>query len=365
MSLRKTVTAFLASALSVWLCLFLAGCAGGGSSKPPAVITPATVPAQTALTITTSGSLAPGTFGQFYKATLQASGGTPPYQWFPVIGDPLSAGLTLSIDTGDLSGVLTDQAQFAVAVFDAKLKSAMANITVPLNASPVKIITSVLPPATVAHSYNVSIQCNQRNNGCSFALQSPASSLPPGLTFSQGNLSGMPTAGGSFMFTVSAASGSSTDQRSFTLVVADKQPRNDAISSATALSNGQWSTSISPYHDASANGPDEDYYALTAPGGSFVSINIFAQRINSPMQPVLEIVDQNGQRFRTCSDAGISAVFTNPCMSDEIIAEQTLDAMLTFKVPGTGTQKFFVHVLDWRGDARPDMLYQMAVFGAD
>ena len=79
----------------------------------------------------------------------------------------------------------------------------------------------------------------------------------------------------------------------------------------------------------------------------------------------LIFVNQNGQRFHTCSDAGSSAAFANPCMNDDILPEFTLDSMLTFKVPGTGSQKFFVHVLDWRGDARPDMLYQMAVFGAD
>ena len=276
-------------------------------------------------------------------------------------GDPLSAGLTLD-GSGELSGVLTDQLQLSVEVADARKKSVMANIIVPLTQSAVKIITSALPPATVNQPYAVTIQCNQRFNACNFALQGSA---PPGLSLSQANLTGTPTATGQFTFVVSATAATGTAQQTYTLQVSDKQPRNDTFSSATLISNGTWYASISPYHDASSNGPDEDFYAVTAPGGSYVSVNIFAQRINSPMQPVLEIIGPNGGRFNSCSDAGISTAFINPCLSDELFPEFTLDAMLTFKVPGTGSQKFIVHVLDWRGDARPDMLYQMAVFGAD
>src|SRR5256885_6581379 len=98
-------------ASSCLLSLLLMGCAGGGSPNP-AASTPTAVPVQPALTITTSGNLTPGTFGQFYKTTLQASGGTPPYEWIAVQGDPLVSGLTLSMDTGELSGVLTGQVQF-------------------------------------------------------------------------------------------------------------------------------------------------------------------------------------------------------------------------------------------------------------
>src|SRR5256885_8974397 len=65
---------------------------------------------------------------------------------------------------------------------------------------------------------------------------------------------------------------------------------------------GDWSSDVcSSDLDASSSGPDEDFYALSAPGGSFVSVNIFAQRINSPMQPVLEIIGPNGGRFNSRS----------------------------------------------------------------
>src|SRR5437762_7897577 len=174
MSAPKRPSALPGYVGSVFLSALLAGCAGGGSSKQPSFAAPAAAPpAPAALTITTTGTLAPGTFGQFYKTNLQASGGTPPYQWFAMQGDPLSAGLTLDA-SGELSGVLTDQLHLVVQVEDARKKSMMANITVPLNPSPVKIITSVLPPATLNQPYNVTIQCNQGFNSCNFALQGSA-----------------------------------------------------------------------------------------------------------------------------------------------------------------------------------------------
>src|SRR5438046_4994002 len=160
------------------------------------------------------------------------------------------------MDTGELSGVLTGEAQFTAGVVDAKLHVATASIDVPFSSSSVKILTTLLPAATVGHFYNVTIECNQPGNPCFFSLQG---SVPPGLRFSEGNLAvlkGMPTSSGSFTFSVTATVGSSSDQRTYTLLVSDKLPRNDAISSATALSNGLWLASISPYHDSSNNGPD-------------------------------------------------------------------------------------------------------------
>jgi len=50
-------------------------------------------------------------------------------------------------------------------------------------------------------------------------------------------------------------------------------------------------------------------------------------------------------------------------MSDQIVPEFSVDAMLTLKVAASGN--FFIHVLDWRGDARPDMVYEMAIFGVE
>jgi alpha-tubulin suppressor-like RCC1 family protein len=72
--------------------------ASATSSVPIRIVRPAAV-----LTVTTT-SLPPATLGYRYSATLQASGGTPPYLW---IASQLPAGLVLS-SSGVLSGTPRD-----------------------------------------------------------------------------------------------------------------------------------------------------------------------------------------------------------------------------------------------------------------
>src|SRR5438067_4287840 len=343
------------------------GCAGG--SSPSRLQTNSQQPASQTLSITTA-ALPAGSFGQFYKAQLQASGGVPPYRWVVFFGfDPLQSGLWLDPDTGLLSGVLTGGLQFTALVSDSANHNASRDLTLTLSPTPVKILTTILPPATVGAAYTAPIATNLFM--VQFALVTPPSSLPPGIVLGQGALEGGATTAGTYHFRISATQAGNTDQRDFTLLVRDKQPRNDSIGSATPFSNGSWQASISPFADpVDSENPDTDYYALSAPGGSFVSVKVLPQS-SIALVPVAEIIDASGQRFHSCNQPGTSADFTSPCVGDLIIGDQIdpdfqvmLGAMLTFKVPGTGSQKFFVHVLDWRGDARPDMLYQMAIFGA-
>jgi hypothetical protein len=343
------------------------GCGGGASSQPAAAVRqPAPVVAKLAIT---TASLPAGTYGQFYSAQLKATGGTPPYEWGVTSGDPLSVGLTLDFNTGALNGVLTGSSSFQAAVADAKLHIATANLTVNANSAPVKIITTVLPPATVQQPYSVALAVNQANNSAQFQLTSAPSSLPKGLALSaSGMLSGTPPQAGSFNFSVSASAGGNSDQRNFTLEVRSQGVRNDQISTATPISNGAWNASISPYADPgdTAN-PDQDFYTLTASGGTYVSVNVFAQRLSpsSALQPVLAITDSSGATLQTCNDPGFAVAFNNPCLSDMTFTEFSLDPMLTLQVPGSGQKTIYLHLLDWRGDARPDMTYQLVVFGAN
>src|ERR1051326_1930152 len=360
-----TTLKFVVASLLIAGTAVLSGC-GGGASNAPAVKPPVTL--ATKLTIATSSLLA-GTFGQFYSTTLKAKGGAPPYQWTTVSGDPLSGGVTLDVNSGALSGIITGNVGFQAAVADSKNNFATANFTVPVNnPSSVKIITTVLPPATVQQPYDVPILLNQPLNSASVSIS--GGSLPPGLTgCSDSPLCGKPTASGTYKFTVTASGpGGSSDQRTFTLLVRDKGVRNDELSTATPISNGMWNASISPYADPldTAN-PDQDFYSLTAQGGSYVSVNVLAERLSpsSPLQGVLTILDGNGQVLQTCNQPGLVASFNNPCTSDETYAEFTLDPMLTVQVPGSGTKTIYLRLLDWRGDARPDMAYQMVVFGAN
>lgn len=352
------------------LAFALAGCAGRGA-PPTQLQTPTPIAVAPPLTITTT-SLPGGSFGQFFSATLQASGGTAPYTW-SAQQDTFSDGLALDSKSGALNGVLTTDASIplTIQVQDALMHSAIQNLNLTVSAAPIKILTTALPNAVLKHAYDVSLITNRLTSPAVFSLQSAASSLPPGITLnSGGELQGTPTTAGTFTFKVQAqdpAPGGASDARSFMLTIIPTIFRNDAIANATSLSNGRWHASISPYADPvlSVANPDTDFYHLRANGGDVVRVEIFADRLQnpSPLDSVIEILDSTGQRLATCNQPGETA-FTSPCMNNNIDIEGSLDSMLSLKVPGSAPVDLFVHVLDWRGDARPDMLYDISILGA-
>lgn len=114
------------------------------SALPPQIApTPPAPPAQFSITIlapqplqisTTPGPLTPGTTGAVYSgATLNATGGVPPYFW-SVIQGQLPAGLTLSTlanGTGTITGtpILATTATFTVQAADSAVNPANGNPT--------------------------------------------------------------------------------------------------------------------------------------------------------------------------------------------------------------------------------------------
>src|SRR5438552_9447758 len=85
----------LCAALSL-AAVLIVGCAGGSS---PSHFQSNSQPAAPQTLAITTAALPSGTFGQFYQAQLQASGGVPPYRWLVLGGagdaDPLDSGLWL------------------------------------------------------------------------------------------------------------------------------------------------------------------------------------------------------------------------------------------------------------------------------
>src|SRR5205823_11631225 len=124
-------------------------------------------------------------------------------------------------------------------------------------------------------------------------------------------ISGTPTATGTFAWNVHAVSGSAAADATVQMSVVTAIDRNDAIATATPLSNGTFSASISPYIDSKTGvaNPDTDYFKLQAQGGATVTVEITAKRLNpknplaNPLDSVIEIVDAGGTRFATCNNA--------------------------------------------------------------
>jgi len=146
----------------------------------------------------------------------------------------------------------------------------------------------------------------------------------------------------------------------------DNLARNDSIATATPITNGTTAATISPFD---GSGGDNDFYAFSATMGNTVTLEIFARRLMpaSPLDPVIAVYNSAGVLQTTCRTAfDLAGTFTKNCVSDDQefnVANPNKDSLLEFNPPSTGI--FYVQVLDWRGDGRPDLRYELMVSGAN
>lgn len=163
------------------------------------------------ITITIVGTLAftpqtlsAGLVGISFSFPLIASSGTTPYT-FLLMSGTLPAGITLA-PNGQVSGTpsVVGASSFQVRVTDSSVPPQTATQAFTLVVVPVlAITTATLPNGTVAAPYSATISTTGGSGTVSFAVS--AGALPAGLTLStSGVLSGTPTAGGTFSFTVVA-----------------------------------------------------------------------------------------------------------------------------------------------------------------
>ncbi|WP_433372608.1 putative Ig domain-containing protein [Streptosporangium sp. CA-115845] len=143
-----------------------------------------------------------GEVGAAYSVPLTMSGGTAPYAWSVSAGS-LPPGLTLNTSTGLLSGTPTSGGSysFTAQVTDASNVSATRAVTLVVAAAPV--LTFAAPPnGEVSIPYSVPLTVT--GGTAPYVWSVSAGSLPPGLTLntSTGLLSGTPTAGGAYSFSV-------------------------------------------------------------------------------------------------------------------------------------------------------------------
>ena len=239
------------------------------------------------------------------------------------------------------------------------------------------------PSLYVANSLPPTIPLNKPFSGTAVAnggtppyVFSTSGTLPPGLNAidpSTGQISGTPTTSGSYFFSISASDSSSppvTASQPIQMTVAPPLGRNDSPATATRQGNGTFQASISPFTDTpNVSTPDTDYYRLLVAAGSTVHVETFAKRYysNTPLDTVLEITDPNGTQFTTgCNQpGGATTNFTSPCLNDDIsTSPHVQDSSLDYQAPSSpALQAVLVHVLDWSGNARPDMLYSLQVSG--
>lgn len=339
---------------------------------------------------------------------VQAQGGTDPISYS--VAGTLPPGLKFQKNP---AAAASDTRSFDIAGTPTQAGHYQFSITAQDSSSPKKTVTrqysidieppalvlqggGALPPSAVGQPYTYTFQTS--GGQAPYHWLTMGQTLPAGLNFdaSTGRLSGTPTATGYANFVVRATDSSApTPQivdRSYWLLTtpAPLPPRNDSIANATPIVAGDSSSmnsydgSISPYTDANGAGPDQDYYTLTVPPGGVLTAIVGAQGADptktSVLDPVLEIVDANGARLATCNDpyydnlpAGSPVTpnpspgtFQDPCMNHGGDPSQAPTvakyARLVFKTDPMGSATaVYLHVFDWRGDARPDMSYLLSV----
>jgi hypothetical protein len=212
-----------------------------------------------------------------------------------------------------------------------------------------------------------------------FTWSVSSGALPAGLSLNStnGTITGTPTAAGPSTFTLAVndpGPPAQSTNATYTWNVVAAPGRNDTIATATPLSNGTYQASLSPYADPQ-NGlgnPDVDIYAITANPGAIVAVQTTAQQLipSSPLDTVLDIMDSTGTRLNICNffpnDIQFE-VFNQPCLNDDLAIGGSTDSEILLQVPSsaTGPMTFYVRVSSFRGDARPDFIYQITVSGAN
>jgi hypothetical protein len=173
------------------------------------------------LQFTTTSPLPPGGIGNSYSATLQASGGRPPYR-FELVEVSFPTGLSLA-GSGVVSGIpqSISSGSTLVQVFDADNRSAGRSFSLPIGPG-IRFTTSWLPNGTRAAAYSQTATATGGTGALTYTLAS--GTLPNGVTLnsSSGAVTGTPTVANTFNFTLRATDTVGvTETQAFTVTIAE------------------------------------------------------------------------------------------------------------------------------------------------
>ncbi len=165
-----------------------------------AMLTIITVGSEVAVTTV---SLAGGTTGTPYSATLTAAGGSTPYTW-AVSAGALPAGLSLNAGSGVISGTPTvaGVSSFTVEVTDGTANTATRALSITVTGS-LSITTSTLPDGSTGVAYSAPLAASGGTAPYTWGLADGSTALPDGLSLlTNGTITGTADLAGDFTFTV-------------------------------------------------------------------------------------------------------------------------------------------------------------------
>ena len=217
-------------------------------------------------------SPAAGAQGVPYSQQFTTTGGTAPYAYSHESGT-LPPGLSLS-GSGLLSGTpstlgsftFTIKSQDSTTISTGGVWLKLHTVTVVINAAPTIVVSPTTLPggAAVGSAYSTTITASGGVSPYTFSVSSGA--LPAGLTLAPGGtISGTPTAGGTFNFTVratdaSGAPGPFSGTQPYSLTVAAPT----ITLPATTLANGTMGAAYSAALNPASGGTSPYTYAVTA-----------------------------------------------------------------------------------------------------
>jgi hypothetical protein len=216
---------------------------------------------------------------------------------------------------------------------------------------PLVLQTKSLPDAAHNKEYNYILQAD--GGIPPYIWTTTSGSLPSGLSIVSGKISGTPpsvtsntTYNFSLRLTDSGYQPASTTQNLSIRVLSGSLGRNETCATASSISNGITRASISPVGDI-------DVYTFQGTQNAHVTIQVLAQRLSTDyankLDSFLELLNSNCVRL-TYNDDGAQTDSWDSTISD-------------YTLPSTGA--YYIRVSSIRGDARPDLVYNLSVSGAD
>jgi len=144
---------------------------------------------------------------------------------------------------------------FTVTVSDSADGTASQTYFINISAPAVTFTTTSVSDATVGQAYSASVVASGGSGTITYAMSS--GNLPSGLSFNNGQLIGTPARGtaGGYSFTISATSGTTTTQQTFTLTV-DKGTFTATIGISDGLVEGQTKVYVGGALKGTLNGGD-------------------------------------------------------------------------------------------------------------
>jgi len=209
--------------------------------------------------------LPPATYGAAYTQALQATGGTPTYNW-AISSGSLPSGLSLT-SLGVISGTPTAAGTFpfSVTVADKSIpvQTRTAAFSITVGKTALSINSTALPSGTTGSAYSQTLSASGGTPSYTWSILS--GSLPAGLTLSStGAISGTPTTSGTFAFGI-AVSDKSNPVQTLTASLSITIAAVPLKVNTAALIGGMINTAYSQSLSASGGTPS---YTWTVSSGS-------------------------------------------------------------------------------------------------